>query len=194
MNTRSLLPMLAFAAVLLHPRGMLHADGGTVRLSERQGDYRITVFTSPASVRVGPVDISVFVQNVANGEPVAEAQVTVRAGPQGHDGETLCRRATTAVATNKLYQAAVFDLAEPGLWDVEIVIEGLRAPIQASFTMDVSESPPGGDILPWIAWPALVIALFWVHQGLVRRQNGRKTRSLTVAAQIPLPGTTLNQK
>ena len=44
-------------------------DGGTVRLSRCEGDYRISVFTAPTPFRAGPVDISVLVQDAATGEP-----------------------------------------------------------------------------------------------------------------------------
>ena len=130
MNARSPLGRLVLSGVLWHWCAMLYADGGAVRCSERRGDYRITVFTSPTPLRAGPVDISVFVQDVASGEPVPQARILVRATPRDHVGETLSHRATTAAATNKLYQAAVFDLPEPGWWDVEIVIEGPGEAIQ----------------------------------------------------------------
>ncbi len=38
-------------------------DGGAVRFSGQQGDWRITVFTSPTPLRAGPVDVSVLVQD-----------------------------------------------------------------------------------------------------------------------------------
>jgi hypothetical protein len=165
--------LLLIAAVLLYLPAVLHADGGTVRLSERKGDYRITVFTSPTPLRAGPIDISVFVQDVASGEPIARARVTVRA-TRRPGGETTYQPATTTAATNKLYQAAVFDLAEPGWWDVEIVIEGLGEPIKASFAMEAGQPLPRvWEMTPWIAWPALAIVLFGVHQGLVRRKARR---------------------
>ncbi|MGH7222119.1 MAG: hypothetical protein ACRELF_02730, partial [Gemmataceae bacterium] len=171
MNARSLLWVLVLAVVLLHPRGMLHADGGAVRLSERHGEYRITVFTSPTPLRAGPIDISVFVQDVASGEPIAATRVTVRATPRHPAGESSYHPATTAAATNKLFQAAVFDLSEAGWWDVEIVIEGLREPIEVSFAMEADKPLPRvWEMAPWIAWPVLVIVLFCVHQGLARRK------------------------
>lgn len=180
MNARSLLRMFVFAAVLLYPGGMLYADGGTVRLSERKGDYRITVFTSPTPPRAGPIDISIFVQDVATGEPVVGTQVMVRATPRHPGGESSYYSATTEAATNKLYQAAVFDLPEPGGWEVEIEIEGLAEPIQVSFAMEADQPLPHvWEMAPWIAWPVLAIALFCVHQWLVRR----KARSFQKARQ-----------
>src|SRR5262249_9718887 len=54
------------------------ADGGSVLLSQKTGDYRITVFGSPSPFRAGPVDISVLVQDAITGQPLPQARVTVR--------------------------------------------------------------------------------------------------------------------
>jgi hypothetical protein len=46
------------------------ADGGRVVVVERQGDYRISVFTSPEPLRAGPIDISVLLQDAETGQPI----------------------------------------------------------------------------------------------------------------------------
>src|SRR5262249_33385867 len=53
-------------------------DGGAVCMSGRQGSYVITVFSAPTPLRAGPIDISVLVQDARSGDPVTEAQVSVR--------------------------------------------------------------------------------------------------------------------
>src|SRR5947207_4622353 len=50
------LRLLPVAALFLSP-AVAAADGGTIRLSEQKGNYRITVFTSPTLLRAGPLDI-----------------------------------------------------------------------------------------------------------------------------------------
>jgi hypothetical protein len=163
--------LLLLAVVFVHPLAVLHADGGAVRLSERRGDYQITVFTSPTPLRAGPVDVSVFVQNAATGEPVPETRITVRATPRDRPDAAIGHLATTEAATNKLFQAAVFELPEAGIWDVAIDIEGLREPVVVRFEMTAEEPLPRlGEMTPWIAWPAGAILLFGVHQWLVRRK------------------------
>src|SRR5689334_17540453 len=99
--------LLAVAALFLLP-SLAMADGGTVRLSEQQGGYSITVFTSPTVVRAGPVDISVLVQDAATGERAAGVQVTITATRRGSTDVAFDGPATTEAATNKLYYAAVF--------------------------------------------------------------------------------------
>jgi hypothetical protein len=163
--------LLLIGAVLLHPLAVLHADGGAVRLSERKGDYRITVFTSPTPLRAGPVDISVFVQDVATGEPIPEARIMVRAAPHEHPEAAIHQRATTEAATNKLFQVAIFDLPHSGWWEAAIIIEGLREPIEVGFAMEADASLPRvWEMTPWIGWPAAAVLLFCVHQWLVRRK------------------------
>jgi hypothetical protein len=170
--TPSVIRVLLLGLLFLHAGAALHADGGAVRLSERRGGYQITVFTVPTPVRAGPVDISVFVQDGATGELVPQARITVRAVSRAHPGQAICAPATAAAATNKLFQAASVELPEPGEWDVEMVIEGLCEPIRVHFEMEAAEaSPHGGELGPWIAWPVLAVALFVIHQWLVRRAH-----------------------
>jgi hypothetical protein len=147
------------------------ADGGTVRLSEQKGNYRITVFTSPTPLRAGPVDISVLVQDNATGEVVPEVQVTIKAVQRG-SGVTLRHPATTEAATNKLYYAANFDLPEPGWYSVEVSLDGVLGRAQVWFEVEAAEPLPSWlAMVPWVGWPVLAILLFGIHQVLVRRRS-----------------------
>lgn len=172
-NTRVLLVVVCS----LQPLAVLHADGGSVRFSERRGGYRITVFTSPTPLRAGPVDVSVFVQDAATGEPVADAQITVRASPRERAAAAIHQNATTEAATNKLYQAALFDLPDAGWWDVAIVVKGLREPIELHFEIEVDQPLPHvWEMMSWMAWPAVVVLLFFVHKWLVQRKQRESQR------------------
>ncbi len=168
---------LVVVVFLLQPLAALHADGGMVRLSERRGDYRITVFTSPNPLRAGPVDVSVFVQDATTGEPISGAQITVRARARAYPDESLIYPATIEAATNKLFQAAAFDLPEAGWWDVAIKVEGLREPVEVYFEMEADQPLPlVWELIPWIAWPIVVIVLFFVHKWLVQRKRWDSSR------------------
>ena len=96
-------------------------DGGTMRISEKKGGFQITVFTSPAPFRAGPVDISVLVQDALTGDLVPETRVTVRMAKPGQ--LALEYPATRAAATNKLLHAAQFELPDPGRWQLEVQVE-----------------------------------------------------------------------
>jgi hypothetical protein len=151
------------------------ADGGAVRLRERAGDYQAAVFTSPTPFRAGPVDVSVLVQDAATGECLPEARVTVRLTAR-ESGLVLEYPATPGAATNKLFHAAVFQLPEPGWWDVEVVVAGPRGSAMIRFGVQADEPPPRWlSMWPWFGWPALAVALFGLHQIMVRRR-GRCSR------------------
>jgi hypothetical protein len=184
--TRSLVCLVLFSSLLLHPSSLpsLQADGGTIRFSARQGDYRITVFTEPTPFRAGPVDISVLVQDVRTGQPVPQAQITVRAAPRGRWSEVIVHQATNEAATNKLFRAAVFEIPEAGWWEIEVAVESERGPARISFEVDAAEAaPPWLALWPWLGWPAVAILLFGIHQVLVRRSAGKAGRLLAGQAE-----------
>lgn len=148
-----------------------------MRLTERKGDYRITVFTSPTPLRVGLVDISVFVQDASTGDPIPEARITLHATYRDRPAETISHAATAEAATNKLFQSAEFELPEPGRWDVAVGVERLSEQMEVRFAMEVDEPLPRvGEMASWIAWPALVILPFGVHQWLVWRNLRKRER------------------
>jgi hypothetical protein len=148
------------------------ADGGTIRLSEEKGGYRITVFTTPTPLRAGPVDISVLVQEAATGEPASEVQITIKAEWRGSPDMTLHHRATKEAATNKLFYAATLDLPEPGWYSLEVSIDGALGEAQVRFEVDAAEPLPSWLAMsPWVGWPILVILLFIIHKLLVRRKS-----------------------
>jgi len=169
---RSLIRLLLVSSFILHPSSFLRADGGTVRLSEQNGKYRITVFTAPTVLRAGPVDISVLVQQADTGEPASDVQVSIAVERRGSTDVALRHRATTEAATNKLYYAANFDLPEPGWYSVEVFIDGPLGEAEVHFEMEAADAlPPWLAMLPWVGWPVLAIVLFGIHQLLVRRRS-----------------------
>jgi hypothetical protein len=141
-------------------------------MSEKRGGYLITVFTSPAPFRAGPVDISVLVQDALTGELVPETRVTVRMTKPGLLASEY--PATREAATNKLLHAAQFELPEPGRWHLEVQVEGVHG--RAVIGGELEAAPPlprWRELWPWIGWPALAIALFGIHQVLARRRLSR---------------------
>jgi hypothetical protein len=163
---------LMVASLVLRPSSILRADGGTVRLSQRQGNYRITVFTAPSPLRAGPVDISVFVQDAATAEPAPAVRVAIKAVRRGSRDAPMCHPATTAAATNKLYRAAIFNFSEPGWYSLEVSIDGALGKPRVCFEVEAAERlPPWLVMWPWVGWPVAVILLFGVHQFLLSRRS-----------------------
>src|SRR5581483_8908588 len=95
---RTLLPALPVAVLTLIP-SLATADGGSLRLSEQDGNYRITVFTSPSPPRAGPVDVSVLVQDAATGDLASGMRVAIDVAPRGCPGVASRHPATTEAAT-----------------------------------------------------------------------------------------------
>jgi hypothetical protein len=138
------------------------ADGGALRLSGVEAGYRISVFTAPTPLRSGAVDFSALVQEARTGEPVSQVRVTFRLARPG--GPMLEYPATTEGATNKLFQAARFELPEPGRWDMQVQIEGSHGLAILGCELEAAEpAPRWTEVWPWIGWPALAIVLFLIH-------------------------------
>ena len=143
-----------------------------MRMSEKRGGFLITVFTAPAPLRAGPVDISVLVRDASTEELVPAARVTVRMTKLGQ--RALECPATSEAATNKLLHAAHFDLPEPGRWQLEVQIEDAPRLASIGGELEVADPlPRWRETWPWIAWPALAIALFGIHQVLARRRSAK---------------------
>src|SRR5258705_2791609 len=105
-----LLPTLVILA-----QATVWADGGAVQMRKETGDLVITVFTSPAPLSVGPVDMSLLLQNRNGLEPVLDANVSLvlRSGASSIEVRA---RPTREQAQNKLLYAAAVTLPESGQW------------------------------------------------------------------------------
>jgi len=151
------------------------ADGGTVVLAERAGDYQITVLASPAPLHVGAADLSVLVQDAA-GQPVDGLSVTLSLTPVGlPPDEGMRLAATRAAATNKLFYAAQFDLPTAERWTLTATVEDARGAATIEGVLDVAGPPPRWvELWPWIGWPLGVVVLFALREKLVcqRRERG----------------------
>ncbi len=169
--TGQLLPLLGPLAVALMWCNSARGDGGALRLSQRSGDRRVSVFTAPTPLRAGKVDVSVFLQDAETSRPVTDAELFVMARPLGRRGGNIRKRATPAEASNKLFQAAEFELPEAGRWQFTIELAD-PTPASLRFETDVSEPPPQWQTLaPWIGWPWLVAAIFCMNRVLKHRRR-----------------------
>jgi hypothetical protein len=166
---------LAIALVLLwllhqacSPRAL--ADGGTLRASLRRGGYQVTVFTAPAVLCAGQIDLSVLVQDARTGKPITEMPVVVRASRADRRPGEIEAEATTRDATNKLLRAARLELPEPGRWHIEVSIGEIDPSQPVTFDVEVASTPPRWrQMIPWIAWPILPIGLYAIAQFRPRR-------------------------
>lgn len=159
------------------------ADGGQVCVSERHGEFQVTVFTSPNPLRAGPIDVGVLVQKVETGDAVVDAKVLLELTSSDPMLPPIRAVATREGATNKLMRAALLDLPVAGQWNtrVEVTPHG-ESPLNLSFTVDAAPPLPAWlTIWPWFTWPLAAIALFVVHRWLVGRRQSHRLQHLPTA-------------
>lgn len=148
------------------------ADGGMLRFSSVQNGYRVSVFTAPTPFRQGPVDISVLIQDDRTGELIPSAEVIVQMTKPGRP--VIAYAATFEAATNKLFRAAQFDLPEAGRWETQVRIESVEGVSTIGGEIEAAGAlPRWPELWLWIGWPAIVVALFAIHRGLVQHSVGR---------------------
>ncbi len=156
------------------------ADGGTVRLSEMQRPYRITALTSPNPIRSGPVEINVLVQDATTGDALPDSNVRLSLAPRDEPDEARFYVAHSGATTNKLFHSATFELPTAGEWTVAIEIEGPAGTARTSFDVTAGDRlPRWASFWAWFSWPFLVVALFAVHQTLVRSTPSTARLALT---------------
>jgi hypothetical protein len=184
--------LLVVAIAFLVGPAPAFGDGGKLRQSTRTRGLDISVFTDPTPVKTGTVDVSVFVRPVPFGEARPLPAFQVCAYPIAAPAKRVCEPATAEVATNKLFRAAQLELSQPGLWQVEVVIDSADGSTVASFQLPVEEAYPGWvPYAIWIGLPAVAVVLFAVHWWLVRRGERAETAPGVVAppaAQAPHGG------
>jgi hypothetical protein len=141
---------------------LLFADGGAVQLQRQAGPFLITVFASPVPARVGPVDLSVLVQDRVSLRPVLDTSVSV----QVDDREI---PATHAQAQNKLLYAAAITANSQGPLNYKVSV--LNNSLAGTLTIEPS-APKLQAYWTYLALPPFAICLFTLHQ-LLKRQKGR---------------------
>ncbi len=150
------------------------ADGGLVRLSERVGNYRITVFTAPTPFRAGPVEIGVLVQDADTDRPISDVEVIVGIAPRDGSESEKQLPATSESAGNKLIRAINLDLPSGGWWRFRVAVSGSRGKAEKTFDLEADDPlPRWAEMAPWIALPLVPIGLYVIHLVLVRRREAR---------------------
>jgi hypothetical protein len=152
------------------------ADAGAVRVSQRHGDRQITVFTDPTPLRTGPIDVSVLVQDAATGGAVLSDKIDIAIAPLGLSSTTGRYRATNMTASNKLFQAANFDLPHAGWWKFTIDVASPQGAARLHFEAEAGDSlPPWQALWPWFCWPILVVSFYALFQ-FRRASTARQSR------------------
>jgi hypothetical protein len=154
--------------VMLAPL-IAHSDGGTVQLRQTSGPFVVTVFTAPETLRAGPIDTSVLVQDRESGRVILETAVNLVFQPVAGTGSRFQARATHAQARNKLLQAATIEIPAAGWWTIQTSVsrDGARA-VVATRLLVLPAAPRVAGIWPFLILPPVAIGLFALHQTLRR--------------------------
>jgi hypothetical protein len=170
--------------------GDAHADGGVIRLREAQGPFVVTIFTASEPLQNSPVDVSVMVQERDANDTVLDANVALMFTPPaslaGKPAEQICGPlgavafgphseqftvpATRKQASNKLLYAAPIQFGAGGNWQLQALVERGNDAVKIACSIPVG--PPArqlNGLLPCLALPPVIVALFVVNQCL-RRQ------------------------
>lgn len=164
-------PKLLWTVAIILAQAAAWADGGTVQLRKEAGPFVITLFTAPAPLSAGPVDISLLLQNRNGLEPVLDANVSLLLREKA-SGSEIRARLTREQAQNKLLYAAPVTFAEPGKWQLDIAILKDGEHTGATGTIDVAPPPEmAASYWSYIALPPLMIVGFVVRERLIRRRK-----------------------
>jgi hypothetical protein len=167
---------LLLLTVLVLAQAAAFADGGAIQLRKEAGAYEITVFTSPAPLSAGPVNISLLLQNRNGLDPVLDANVSLLLRAQSSRTEILAR-ASREQAQNKLLYAAPVTLSESGKWQIAITILRNGQRTDAFGTIDVAPTPQMvASYWGYVAFPPFLIVAFVVRECLLSRRQDSKVR------------------
>lgn len=162
-----LLPMLFILAEAAF------ADGGAVQLRKEVGDLVATVFTSPSPLSVGPVDISVLLQQRSGLEPVLDANVFVFLRDQA-SGAEIQAHPTREQARNKLLYAAPLMFSKQGKWEITITVGRNGKETGVAGILEVAPAPGRAvSYAGFIVFPPVMIGLFVIRERLIRRRSQR---------------------
>ena len=165
------------------------ADGGSVQLHSTAGSFIVTLFAEPPSVRAGQVDLSALVQDKATGQPILDANVTLRMTPvKIHQrGQPAWYPPSCAVdppgdlarisllhsgAANRLLYGALVEIPASGTWNVRanVVRSGEEASVDGN--LEVSEPlPPAAAYWPFFLLPIAATGVYILRSNIERRER-----------------------
>jgi hypothetical protein len=161
------------SAIVILAQATAFADGGAVQFRKEAGNVVITLFTAPASLSVGPADISLLVQNRDGLDPVLNADVSLKLR-EAFSGIEFEARPTRAKATNKLLYAVPVMFAKPGKWLIAVRVAINGKTNDANGVLVVAPAPASSaSYAGYIALPPVMILLFVVREALIRRKQSK---------------------
>src|SRR5262245_19756761 len=164
MSSLRLRVLAVLPLVMLLPSDPTAGDGGTVRLLAPAGPFIITIFSAPEPLRVGAADLSVLVQDRAQGTAVLDTRVFLTVMPP-HGAASTRLEATRGHAANKLVYGATFAPDSPGEWSLHASVQRGDDVAEVTCPLPVAPATAGGigALWPYLILPPVVVALYALH-------------------------------
>jgi hypothetical protein len=169
----------AAVAMTLASRPAL-ADGGALQFQQQASGYVISLFGSPAPLRVGPADLSVMVQDVKQHATILNAHVVVHVSTVvSHEIREVVVPATRTQASNKLLYATSLTFPSPGDWNatVDVAVNGETVSVSGKLHV-LPERAPLAEFWPFFLAIPVLIALFSLNQWLKGRRRMKNPGAL----------------
>ena len=169
----------AAVAMTLASRPAL-ADGGALQFQQQASGYVISLFGSPAPLRVGPADLSVMVQDVKQHAMILNAHVVVHISTVvNHEIREVVVPATRTQASNKLLYATSLTFPSPGDWNatVDVAVNGETVSVSGKLHV-LPERAPLAEFWPFFLAIPVLIALFSLNQWLKGRRRMKNPGAL----------------
>jgi hypothetical protein len=148
------------------------ADGGRLVRVERAHGWIVSIFVAPDPPRVGPIDVSVLVQEEASGTVVADAEIAVTLNSLSDPSIALSAPASRQQATNKFLQSALLVAPGAGDWLGTIHCSAGNDKAEITFSLQVDAAPPAWTkVAPWFLWPLAAAMVLVAHRTLARKRT-----------------------
>ena len=161
----SVLLLLALSASALTQ--VVRADGGVVLWQRTTGPFTVTLFSTEATLRPGPADISILLERPGGHTPVMDAQVFIELEHEA--GAIINAEATHSQARNKLLYCSLINLPEAGRWKMRLNVSRGDERAEARGKLTVARPQPI-LVAYWelISLPPVIMILFIINQWLRR--------------------------
>jgi hypothetical protein len=133
--------------------------------------WRVSIFASRSLAGAGATELSIFVQD-EQARPVSNMEASYKA-QHATSGAVATARTANDMTAHGLFQTAVCDLREPGLWHVTAELrDSTGARKTVDFDLQATRVAPSWmNTACWVGWPVLPISLFLIHQRRKRRDS-----------------------
>jgi hypothetical protein len=180
-------------------------DGGAIQYQGNTGPFHVTVFTLPAILSAGPIDITALVQDSATLIPLLDAEVHFDLSSKSGSVQQPSIWSPPACAwmpapnlnsvparlnhgENKLLYGAVVQIPHSGSWDLHVkILRGTNESVLA--TSFIVNPPPPPPLAYWHLFiiPPLGVAGFILYQSARRKRARIANRKSQIGNAIRQP-------